>query len=665
VDKGTIIEFRQGSDRRLGVLDRPEGKKNWLVVDERGNSKALNPREFAFVLEGSQLAPTALTQFREQVEALLDPETLAVAWEMLVDEAQCVELATLADLLFSADDAVEQYATYRLLEEDRLYFKQRKEAYEPRSRDQVEAMRHQQAIAAERQQQWQAFLERCRTRIQGTIVEWLAADQVSLSSVERLATLGEETASQNRTQALELLAALHYPESAAGAFRLMVDLGLWSLHENLYLRRSQVPMSFSAQVLDMAAARSGNSWEAHSQRLDLSHLKVYTIDDESTREIDDGISLERLTDGRQRLWVHIADPTRLIEPGDVLDLEARRRGTTIYLPTGIVPMFPEVLATGPMSLVQGQACYALSFAVLLTPEGSVEDFDIQATLIRPTYRLTYEDVDEMLDLGVTGESELLDLWRWAQIRQQWRQQQGAIAIQMPEASIKVSADDDISIAVLEESPARQLVAEMMILAGATAGLYGQHHNLPLPFRGQPQPELPPEEELLALPAGPVRACALRRCMPRSEVSLTPSRHASLGLDAYSQVTSPIRRYSDLLAHFQIKAHLRGEVPPFDSDSLQQLVSSASAISYEAVQVERQTNRYWVLEYLRRQGDRPWQALVLRWLREHEGLALVLLEDLGVELPARLVNRVGLGDRLQLRVAQVEPRQELIHFEEVS
>lgn len=665
MDKGTVIEFRQGGDRRLGVLERPEGKKNWIVVDERGNSKALNPREFEFVLEGSQLVPAALTQFRERAETLLDAEALAVAWEMLVDEAQSVELSTLADLLFSSNDAVEQYATYRLLEEDRLYFKQRKETYEPRSREQVEAMRHQQAIAAERQQQWEVFLERCRTRLQGTVVEWLPSDQANLSIVERLATLGEEASSQNRTQALEVLAALHYPESTAGAFQLMVDLGLWSPHENLYLRRSQVPMSFSAQVLDMAEARSDNSVETTSQRLDLSRLKVYTIDDESTREIDDGISLERLTDGRQRLWVHIADPTRLIEPGDILDLEARRRGTTIYLPTGMVPMFPEVLATGPMSLVQGQECYALSFAVLLTPEGSVEDFDIQPTVVRPTYRLTYEDVDEMLDLGVTGESELLDLWRWAQIRQQWRQQQGAIAIQMPEASIKVSANEDICIAVLEESPARQLVAEMMILAGETAGLYGQHHNLPLPFRGQPQPELPPEEEILALPAGPVRACALRRCMPRSEVSLTPSRHASLGLDAYSQVTSPIRRYSDLLAHFQIKAHLRGEVPPFDSDSLQQLVSSASAISYEAVQVERQTNRYWVLEYLRRQGDRPWQALVLRWLREYEGLALVLLEDLGVELPARLVNRIGLGDRLQLRVSQVDPRQELIHFEEVA
>jgi exoribonuclease-2 len=665
VDKGTVIEFRQGSDRRLGVLDRPEGKKNWIVVDERGNSKALSPREFALVLEGSQLAPAALIQFRASAEALLDDEALAVAWEMLVDEAQAVDLETLADLLFSATGPVERYASYRLLEADRLYFKQRKDAYEPRPRDQVEALRRQQTIAAERQQQWQAFLDRCRERLQGGAIDWDSTDLAHLSCVERFAVSGEEVASQNRTQAQEILTALDYPETVQGAFRLMVDLGLWSPHENLYLRRSQIPMAFSAQVLDVAAARSSSCVEATSERLDLTQLKVYTIDDESTREIDDGLSLEPLADGSQRLWIHIADPTRLVEPGDVLDLEARRRGTTIYLPTGMVPMFPEVLATGPMSLVQGRECYALSFAVLLNPEGQIEDFDIQPTVIRPTYRLTYEDVDEMLDLGVTAESELLDLWRWAQIRQQWRQQQGAIAIQMPEANIKVSANEDISIAVLEESPARQLVAEMMILAGETAGLYGQHHNLPLPFRGQPQPELPPEEELLALPAGPVRACALRRCMPRSEVSLTPSRHASLGLDAYSQVTSPIRRYSDLLAHFQIKAHLRGETLPFDSDSLQQLVSSASAISYEAVQVERQTNRYWVLEYLRRQGDRLWQALVLRWLRQHEGLALVLLEDLGVELPARLVNRVDLGDRLQLRVSQVDPRQELIHFEEVA
>lgn len=105
-------------------------------------------------------------------------------------------------------------------------------------------------------------------------------------------------------------------------------------------------------------------------RLDLTHLKVYTIDDESTTEIDDGVSWESLHDGRERLWVHIADPTRWLLPEDDLDLEARKRGSTVYLPTGMIPMFPEVLATGPMSLVQGKICCALSFGIVLNEAGA-------------------------------------------------------------------------------------------------------------------------------------------------------------------------------------------------------------------------------------------------------------------------------------------------------
>ncbi|MEI2422612.1 ribonuclease catalytic domain-containing protein, partial [Arthrospira platensis SPKY2] len=122
-------------------------------------------------------------------------------------------------------------------------------------------------------------------------------------------------------------------------------------------------------------------------------------DDESTREIDDGVSLEFLEDGTQKIWIHIADPTRLIQPGDELDLEARRRTTSVYLPTGMIPMFPSELATGPMSLVQGKICCALSFGVVLNEDGSVKDYSIHTSIIKPTYRLTYDDVDEMLHLG--------------------------------------------------------------------------------------------------------------------------------------------------------------------------------------------------------------------------------------------------------------------------
>lgn len=357
------------------------------------------------------------------------------------------------------------------------------------------------------------------------------------------------------------MTVLGRPATPQAAFQLLVDLSIWSVHENLFLRRSQIPVQFPNKVQEVAQQRLDSPPpDPDSDRLDLTHLKVYTIDDQSTSEIDDGLSWELLTDGRQRLWVHIADPTRWLLPEDELDLEARRRGTTVYLPTGMISMFPSVLATGPMSLVQGQVCCALSFGVVLNEAGAVQDYSIHTSLIKPTYRLTYEDVDEMLDLGVQAEPEISAIAAWAQRRQLWRHSQGAISIHLPEAMIKVQ-DDEITIEVLEDSQARQLVAEMMILAGEVAGQYGQAHNIALPFRGQPQPELPSEEELLQLPAGSVRACAKRRCMTKSEMSITPARHAGLGLKIYTQATSPIRRYSDLLTHFQLKAHLRGEAPP--------------------------------------------------------------------------------------------------------
>jgi exoribonuclease-2 len=330
----------------------------------------------------------------------------------------------------------------------------------------------------------------------------------------------------------------------------------------------------------------------------------------------------------------------------------------------MIPMFPPELATGPMSLVQGKVCPALSFGIVLDEMGNVQDYSIHASLIKPTYRLTYEDVDEMLELGVSAEPEIAAIATWAIRREEWRKSQGAIAIHMPEAVIKVREDGEIFIDVLDDSRSRQLVAEMMILAGEVAGRYGQTHQIPLPFRGQPQPELPSEEELVQLPAGPVRFCAMRRCMPRSEMSITPLRHAGLGLETYTQVTSPIRRYTDLLSHFQLKAHLRGDPLPFATEHLQETMLSVTTAAYEATMVERQTNRYWGLEYLRRHPQQVWQALVLRWLREHDNLGLILLEDLGLELVMRFKRTVSLGDRLEVQVSHADPRQDVIQFREL-
>ena len=661
MEKGTLIEFRLGTERRLAAADRPEGKKHWIVIDERGQSHTLHPRQVTYEVAGCTFKPSEIPNFLKEVEPYLDPSSLEVAWELLVEDGEAVTCAGMAQLLFSDQSPPLCYAAHCLLSEDKMYFKQKADGYEPRSAAMVAEIKHQRSAEESKLREQQEFFTHIQQKLAGVVVEWQDSDRTRLEALERFVLHPENTS----RAAQEILSALGRPQTAQSALDVLVELGLWSPHENLFLRRSQIPVHFRREVLEVAQqCLDSPPPDPDSNRLDLTHLKVYTIDDESTQEIDDGLSLEYLDNGSQRLWMHIADPTRLVRPGDELDLEARRRSTTLYLPTGMIPMFPPELATGPMSLVQGNVCRALSFGVVLDETGNVQDYQIHASLIKPTYRLTYEDVDEMLQLGIRAEPEIAAIASWAVRREEWRKSQGSINIHMPEAVIKVKNDDEIIIDVLDDSRSRQLVAEMMILAGEVAGRYGQTHQIPLPFRGQPQPELPSEEELLQLPAGPVRFCAMRRCMPRSEMSITPARHAGLGLDTYTQVTSPIRRYTDLLAHFQIKAHLRGDPLPFSAEQLQEVMLSVTTAAYEATLVERQTNRYWGLEYLRRHADQVWQALVLRWLQEHNNLGLILLEDLGLELVMRFKRSVSLGDRLEVQVSHADPRQDEIHFREL-
>jgi exoribonuclease II len=667
MEKGSLVEFQTNGEPRLGVVDRADGKKNWIVFDQNDRGQSMHPRQITYEFSGGPYDASDIPRMLAQIEPLLDPAQLSVAWELLSEMGETTNPKELAEILFSDQSPKHCYAAHRLLDKDRMFFKQKGDRYEPRPSSQVAELQHQIAVTQQKQRDWENFIDRLREATRGESevpIEWPSLERSRLEALERFATFGDEA--QNRTMAQEILAALGLPQTPQEAFNVLVRLNLWSPHENLFLRRSQAPVGFSAPVQNLAQALLTQAPPDPAQRLDLTHLKVYTIDDEATQEIDDGLSMETLANGRQRIWVHIADPTRWVTPGDPLDLEARRRATTIYLPTGMVPMFPPVLATGPMSLVQGQVCCALSFAVLLDESGGVEEFTIHTSLIKTTYRLTYDDVDEMLQLGVTAEPELAQLEHWARQRRSWRQSQGAIFIHMPETSIKVNgSSDDIQISVLEKSFSRELVAEMMILVGEVAARYAQEHSLPVLFRTQMQPELPSEEELLLVPAGPARSVAIRRCMPKSEVGLTPGRHASLGLDFYTQVTSPIRRYSDMLAHFQIKAHLLGGTVALGVPQVQEIILSLTGAVQEAIFIERQTNRYWILEYLRRNPSEYWSGLMLRWLREHEGLGVVMLEDIGVELVMTFDRGVQPGDRLTIWVNHVDPRQDVIHLSVVE
>ena len=662
MEQGKLIEFRVQGERRLAVAERPEGKKDWIVVDAGGQSHKIRPQRVEYTVEGVLYQPSDIASFLAEVEPYLDPSSLEVAWEFLIEDGESATPQEMAELLFSDSSPALCYAAHSLLSQDKVFFKRKGDRYEPRSANQVEEIKHQLEVQSQKEREKTEFIDHLKRALAGEKINWTESDRSRLESIEKLALAAEGSSKI----AQEILKEVGRNTDERGGFNLLVDIGWWSKHENLFLRRSSYPVNFSKKVLDVVQPRlQSDPADSEDNRLDLTHLKVCTIDDESTTEIDDGLSVEYLDDGTVKIWIHIADPTRIVNPEDELDLEARRRSTSLYLPTGMVSMFPTELATGPMSLVEGKVCSALSFGVILDESGGIKEYEIHSSLIKPTYRLTYDDVDEMLQLGIQNEPEISELAKSSYLRRSWRKEQGAIQIKMPESIIKVKDNEEVTIELIDSSPSRQLVAEMMILAGQIGGTYGTEQNLPLPYRGQPQPELPPEEELLQLPPGPTRFCAIRSCMPRSEMSMSPIRHASLGLDSYVQVTSPIRRYTDLLSHFQIKAHLKGDELPFSREDLQEIVYSVSNSSYEATLVERQTNRYWCLEYLRRNAECIWGVLVLRWLREDENLGLILIEDLGIELPHRFDRPVSLGERLEMQVTRSDPQRDEVRLREIT
>ncbi|CAI5480613.1 unnamed protein product [Closterium sp. Yama58-4] len=498
-------------------------------------------------------------------------------------------------------------------------------------------------------------------------------------------------------ESLHLLGCVRTPEAACD---LLVRAGALPLHSHSFrLAASAMPATFPATVADYSASLAANPPPDPDQsiRVDLTHLKVYTIDSYDTVEVDDGLSAETLPDGRIKVWIHVADPSRWMRLGDRLDTEARKRATSAYFATGVVPMIPFSLAAGPMSLslppappppaadaagADGAATgnsasavvCAVTVVVTLNPDFSIDDVDIMNSFICPTYRLAYDQLPEMLAMAGEHEPELLLLSDVAAGRLRYRMQNGAANISIPESDIKVfsatSHCPEISVSTIDQSdPSRRLVSEAMVLCGEAVARFGAERDLPLPYRGQGPPDRmtdEDEEDMQALPEGPCRAVHLRSFMSRSEIKCSgPIPHAGLGLQGYVQFSSPIRRYSDLLAHYQVKALLRGEPPPLSVSDLDTIVSHCTARQREVRRAEGAVERYWLQEYLQRlPANTVLTAVMLKWLRaDGSPLALMLVEEVGMETVMKMQRDVRVGDSVDVIIAEADPVRDKLRLVE--
>jgi exoribonuclease-2 len=575
------------------------------------------------------------------------------AWLLLLDSGETVALREFADLVCGGTEPAQLAVSWLELVGPQLWFRFKQGEIQPRSAADLKPLRRDRRLkqlAEQREQQWQQLL-RGRQPLQ---TEALSPEQQRRLEVLKQLAAGALELEQLDPALRQSLTALHLGHDRGDLRHLLVDLGQWDRHHLVSMGGTTWSLGFSAELEAEAkrlVALNSQELPGDADRLDLTCQRCVTIDDDDTRDIDDGLALERRPDGSLLLWIHVADPGRLVEPESLLDLEARRRGSSLYLASGNLPMFPLELTTGPFSLRAGVRSAAWSTWVDLDAEGDIADYGIVRSWVKPTFRLSYSDADDLIDLAPPEEPDLADLDQLLNRRREWRVGRGALLMDLPEGRIR-SRDGEPVLEVSEPSPSRAMVAEAMILAGAIAARFAVAHNLALPFRSQLPAELPPQAELEQLPDGAVRFAAIKRCLGRGLMGTRAAPHFSLGLPAYAQATSPIRRYGDLVVQRQIQAQLSGGTP-LSEDGLQELLNSFDGAVCDGIGISREDQRHWQQVWFEAHKSGQWHAEFLRWLRPQDRLGLVRIDELAMDLAADCPQNAQPGEALLLRVQQVD------------
>jgi exoribonuclease-2 len=592
------------------------------------------------------------------------PREFAAAWLVLLESGGSVDLPGFVSLLGDGEDPAQRAACWRWLQGPQAFFRWRQQQVDARPAPDVRRLRQERRRRLRREQQRRRWQEALRRRRPIDAADLAPPQRRQLDLLRAWAGGATDEPLPDELRRMLQGARCH---AEAGAIRhLLVDLGQWERHHLPSLQRTRWQQGFPPELsaeTDRLLALAESSLPGDDARTDRTGLHTVTIDDADTEDIDDGLALEPGVGGDERLWIHIADPGRLVAPDSPLDREARRRATSLYLARGPLPMFPKDLATGPFSLRAGRRCAAWSVWVELTAEGAVAAGGIERSWVRPAYRLSYGEADELIDLAPPEEDQLARIQALMERRRAWRRARGALSLEQSEGRIHAEGEQ-ARLEITEPSPSRRMVAEAMVLAGAVVAEHGRRLGVPLPFRSQLPAVLPPPAELEALPPGPVRHAAVRSCLGRGHLGTRPAAHFSLGLEAYVQATSPIRRYGDLLVQRQLRAAAAGE-PPLPEAELAALLTELEGPLRQAVQISREDQRHWLQVWFEQQRQPQWPGLFLRWLRQQDHLGLVHVEELAMDLAATCPSGAVAGEPLLVRVLEVDSLRDRLRLQAVA
>lgn len=489
------------------------------------------------------------------------------------------------------------------------------------------------------------------------------------------------------------------------------------------VRAYDLPVEFSEKIMHQVENVAKEVSEADmAGRMDLRGWQMVTIDGEDAKDLDDAVSLT-MEGGNYLLGVHIADVTNYVQEHSALDVEAYKRGTSVYLVDRVIPMLPHALSNGICSLNEGENRLALSCIMTINPKGEVIDHRIAETVIKVDRRMTYTSVKKILadqDASEIAEyRELVPMFQrmeiLAGILRKKRKDRGSIDFDFPETKVILDTQGKpVDIRPYDRNVATKIIEDFMLVANETVAQDYFWQELPFVYRTHDNPdsekirklstfinnfgytihigaeEVHPKElqKLLSKIEGTEEEALISRLtlrsMKQARYTTAGTGHFGLATNYYCHFTSPIRRYPDLQIHRIIKENLRGRlnekrIGHYDR-ILPEVAKQSSVMERRAEEAERETVKLKKVEYMELHMDETFEG-VISGVTEYgffvelpntvEGLVRVtsLTDDFyrfyeeSYELAGEATNRrYKLGQKVTVRVVSTDRILRTIDFE---
>jgi exoribonuclease-2 len=659
---GAVFEFYDSKEILCGVvLSVKDSRCN--VLSERNREVGLTPARVVFhgktLLDlklGRDELLHELSAVSETRRKIMDRIDLEEVWSLLQSEETGYEPEEIAEFIFSGPISEDRAAAVnRLLLSDRLYFQVKDSRFYARSAESVETRRIELQKEAERERRldegasWLSAIHSRRHNIPP-----IQSREELIEALKDFALFGQDAKEVAFVKELFKLAAA--PPTPLSAFRILVRLGIWREDENLMLHEHGISPGFPPDALEEAeliASKTDYVESIKNHREDFTGLDVFTVDSPLTRDYDDALSLRVIGSGLFEIGIHIADAAELIPQSTALDREAEDRASSIYLPDDRVSMLPPSLSEGVLSLQAGKDRLALSFLITMDSEANIQETRICTSVIRVRRQLTYRDVDK----GVCEDSGLKSLFDLALKLRQKRLELGAIILPLPEIQVYVNNVGMIQVVRYEkETPSQIMVSEWMIAANAAAADYFVEKSIPALFRNQA--ECRPETEFVHSEHELFRIYRQRRLFSRAELDTVAKPHRSLAVAHYTTVTSPIRRYSDLVVQRQLKNALDTGAGVYSKEQMEEMGMRLSATQAKISLIQRKWTKYWILKYMEQEDLEELNALVLD---KNSRYAHLLIPDFLLETNAPISESANYnqGDMVKIRVEKAMPREDVL------